>query len=200
MPGAGLILGGFGLIDSLIKSGRAKKQERQFNRAIDNLGVLGPDQGIAENLAMAKNNANSISQVITTGKDVIARNMAGTAASIERNSTDASQALALLSATQGNADAAAVNLAVEAANDDQRRKGMLTQAYQLSAEDRGRVWADKLRQLNQKLGVKSVAYQNKNDATEGLFNSAGMIGTDILSMIQGNKGDGGSGGRNYGWF
>lgn len=179
------ILGGLTIAKSIWDMFQAKRQEKKLNQMVDATGQYQADAGVRENLALAKSVYNGRMAGATAAEGNILSNQSATVDGVQRTATDASQALSVINGVQGNTDAALTQLATAEAQDQQQKAGQLQQSVVMNANENGKVWADKLRKLNMKLGIKEVAEANVNNAVGGLTEGLGMVGTAIKNKIQG---------------
>lgn len=143
---------------------------------INGLGTYQTSPFAADNLALAKNMYGGRMAGATAQEQNILTNQANTVNNVEKNATDAATALAVMAATQGQADASFADLATKEAADRINRAGMVFNANQGMVAEGDKSWQDRLRQLQQKIGVRSVGFQNGYNAVSGIGSMASLAG------------------------
>lgn len=91
-------------------------------------------------------------------------------ANIERNSTDASTALALGAASQGQTNKAFSDLSGKEAEDYQRRYGNLVTAQQGEIEEGDKVYRDQVRRFEDMAKIRGAQIENSQNAWGSLSN------------------------------
>jgi hypothetical protein len=112
-------------------------------------------------------------------------------ANVNRNATDASQALAMAGATQGQANQAFGNLETGEAQDYQRRYGNLVGAQQGMIQEGDKVFQDQVRRFQDMAQIKGAQAHNRSAMWQGL----GNLGFGMMGL--GMAGAGGSGGGGF---
>lgn len=126
---------------------------------------------------------------------------ANTVANANRNATDASQALAVAAAAQGQTDSTLNNLAIEEGQNKLQRFGALSSATGQMIQEGDKVFQDKLRNyyddLNKKNSLEAAAMQNRN-AIWGALDQTAMAAVSLMSpggaLAGAGKSAGGGGG------
>lgn len=102
-----------------------------------------------------------------------------TMASVNRNATDASQALAMAAATQGQTNQALANLGLQEAQNKYQMLGNLNNAYGNMTNEMDKVYRDKMMKYQEdiqaKNALRNAAWQNMG-AGFNQFQNAGMTG------------------------
>ena len=184
----------FGAINSLIQSGKQKKQAARINPVNTEYNESGY---IKELYGSGKNLYQGRMAGASQAEQNILSNQSNVVSNAQRNATDASQLLSIAGATQGQADQSFANLATAEAQDKQRRFGIYSNVSQLMAEEGNKVYQDKLRRyyddLNYKRGLEGASMQNLANAWGGLDNA---IGSAVSMFTPGGILAGGGGGGN----
>lgn len=157
-----------------------------MNAMVDATGEYKADQGIRQNVGLTKSVYNGRMAGATAAEGNILAGQAAATEGVQRVATDSSQALSVINAVQGNTDNALVNLATMESQDQQQKAAQLQNAVLMNSNENAKVWADKLRKLNMKLGIKTVAEQNVNTGVGGITDGLGMFATS-LSRNKGQK-------------
>jgi hypothetical protein len=177
-------MGLFSAIGAAITGGKQKRMAKKIkpvqatyveNQAIQDLAAEG------QNLYRGRMAGSGAAEA-----NILA-NAANTNASVARNATSGSQALAVAAGVQGQADQSFQDLAEKEAQDKQNRFGIYSNTSQLMAQEGDKVFQDKLRKyyddLNYKRALEGASMQNKQAMWGGIddaVNSAIAIGTGGL--------------------
>lgn len=164
----------FGMINSLIQSGRQRREARK----IKPVNATYTENPYIENLySQGANMYNGRMAGATQAEQAIQTNAANANAQVQRNAGDASTALAAAAGLQGQTDQSLINLATQEAQDKQNRFGIYSNVSRLMAEEGNKVFQDKLRNyyddLNYKRSLQGAAMQNQANAWNGLDNAIG---------------------------
>lgn len=152
---------------------------QQTKRNMADLNATGQYQAnpyAAQQLAMMQNLYNGRMAGATGMEQNIYGNQANVAAGVQRNATDASQALAMLSGLQGQSNDAFAELAQREAMDRMQRAGMVAGAQNTMINEGDKVFQDKLRFLQNKMGIRAVGYDNMMNSVNSLGKSLSMAG------------------------
>lgn len=123
-------------------------------------------------------------------------NQANTMGSVNRNATDASQALALAGSVQGGTNDAFANLGLQEMQNRQMQQGNLNQALGIMTNEEDKVFGDKLRKAQEAQAAKNALMQagmtNQGNALNsisnmGIMGAMGMFGDVKLPGIGGNR-------------
>lgn len=172
---AGLGLGLIGGIGSLFGAASA-------NRRLQKL--LGQEPSYQENplvkqrLGLAQSLLNARMPGATAAERNIYGNQAAQMANINRNATDASQALALGAGAQGQTNQAFQGLAAQEAQDYQRRYGNLVGAQQAQVQEGDKAYQDRVRQFEDLAAIRGAQTQNTQNAWNSLSN-LGLAGMNF---------------------
>lgn len=165
-----------GLISGLGRLFGGRAQTKKNMRDINALGSYKENPYASQQLSLANNLYNARMGGAAAQEQNILNNQADAQASVNRNATDASQALAIAAGLQGNTNDAFADLATREAADRMNRAGLVMQGQNTMIAEGDKVWADKLRQLQQKIGVRGVGAQNTVGALDSLGGTAAMFG------------------------
>ena len=119
-------------------------------------------------------------------------NQANQLANVNRNATDASQALALGSAAQGQTNQAFQNLGTQEQQDYYNRLQNYTGAQQGMIAEGDKAYQDQVRKFQDMAGLRGAQMQNTQNAWNSVAN-LGFGGANALSFL--NFGQGGQGGQ-----
>jgi len=144
-----------------------------------------------QRMGMAQTLLNARMPGATAMERNIYGNQANQLANVNRNATDASQALALGAAAQGQTNQAFQNLGTQEQQDYYNRLQNLTSAQQGVIAEGDKVYQDKVRRFNDLASLKGAQMQNTQNAWNSLAN-LGFGAAGISSMW----GGGGAGGNN----
>lgn len=144
----------------------------------------------ADKLALAKQLINSRMPGAAVQERNIAQSQANTLANVNRNATDASQALALAAATQGQTNAAVNNLGQQEAQDYYNRLGFLSNAQDAMSQEHMNKYQDTVRKWQDLINIDVMKHGIRQQQGQNLANLGAMIG----SMNFGGGGASGGGG------
>src|SRR6185312_15991744 len=146
--------------------------------------------GLAQSLLNARSPGSAYAEANIYG------NQANTMGNIERNATDASQALALGAASQGQTNKSFLDLGNQEAQDYQRRYGNLVGAQEGVIQEGDKVYQDKVRRFNDMAQIRGQQNANTQNAWNGLSNLGfGVMNYGLAGGFKGMFGNG-SGNRN----
>lgn len=124
----------------------------------------------------------------------IAQNQGNMLGQVNRNATDASQALAMAAAGQGQSNQAYGNLATQEAQDYQRRYANLGQAQQGVINEGDKVFQDQVRRFQDTAQIRGAQNANRQNTWSGLSNLG--FGAMNLGLAGGSQALFGGGGGN----
>lgn len=192
--GAGLALAGLQIGKSIWDMFQNGRQRKQNTAMVNELGEYQADSNVSQNLSLAKSLFNARAAGAASAEQNIMSNQATTTGAVERNATDATQALSVIEGVNNNTNNAVAQLQTNEAVDQQRRFGQLQNSISMNNQEIGKVWADKLRKLNMRLGINNDYHTNLNTAIGGLTDGLGMgaaalddSGKDLISLFLGKK-------------
>lgn len=161
LPLIGLAIGVGGAVGRLFSRGKANKDMKD---------LMQQDPTYKENplsrqrLALAQTLLNARTPGAVAAERNIYANQANTVSNINRNATDSSQALALATGTQGQANDAFTNLGMNEAQDYQRRYGNYAQAQEGVINEGDKVFQDQVRKFENKVGMQGQINQNRQNS------------------------------------
>jgi len=171
----GLGTGLIGGIGSLFGAGRA-------NRRLKKLMKMNPvykENPLArEQLGLAQTLLNARMPGAASMERNIYGNQANTLGQVNRNATDASQALALAAGVQGQTNQAFSNLGIQEAQDYQRRYGNLTNAQGVVINEGDKVHQDSVRRFQDMAQIQGAMNAN----TQGAWNSLSNLGIGMANV------------------
>lgn len=152
----------------------------------------------SEMLGLARQQLNARDPYAAAQEQAMYTTQANTTSAIQRNATDSSQVLALLSGVQGQTQAGLFNLGAQNQQNYQQRLSNLNQAQAVNIQEDDKVYNDKLQKyyldLNMKTALQNGARQSFVGAAQtygqGIDNTMAMA----LSAFTGGMGGGLMGG------
>lgn len=161
--GAGLV-GGIGSLFGNKKSNKGLEDLLRQNPSYQKNPIAGQRLALAQQLLNARMpGAASLERNIFS-------NQANTLGQINRNATDASQALALASASQGQTNQALGQLGVQESQDYYNRLQNLTGAQQGMIEEGDKVYQDQIRRFQDLAAIRGAQNQNRQNTWSGISN------------------------------
>lgn len=189
----GLGLGIIGGIGNMFGNAKA-------NRKLEELARSNPKYSAnplaAQQLGLAQTLLNARSPGAAAAEQNIYQNQANMMGQVNRNATDASQALALAAAGQGQANQAFSNLATQEAQDYQRRYGNLINAQGTSIAEGDKVYQDQVRRFQDLAQIRGAQNANRQNTWQSLSNLG--FGAMNLGMSGGFSNLFGGGGKSVG--
>lgn len=186
---AGLGIGLIGGIGSLFGARRAN---RRLEQLIKQNPTYTANPLAQQRLGLAQTLLNARMPGAAAAERNIYQSQANLMGQANRNATDASQALAIAAAGQGQANQAFGNLAQQEAGDYQRRYGNLVGAQEGVIQEGDKVYQDQVRRYQDLAAIRGAQNQN----TQGAWNSLSQLGFGAASLGMaggfGNMGGGGS--------
>ncbi len=171
--GAGLQIGG-----AIGGNSAASKTVKKLDR----IGKLDPaytgSNYAAANLGLASNLFNGRMAGAGALENNIYATQANTVGNINRNATDGSQALALASGAQGQANAGFNQLALAEAQNKQQNFQNLTNAQQGMTEEHTKLFDDKVRRWQDQMGIA----MKQNQMKQQQWSNAANLGSSIFGM------------------
>lgn len=164
------------LINSVAGLFMAKSQAKKQKKELDKVGLYETNPYAEKELALAQNLYQGRGPGFVQAEGNIRQNAADANAAIDNNATDASQALAIKAGIMGQAGDQFADLAARESVEKMQRAGMLTGAYRTMVGEGDKKWNDKLRKLQQTLGIAAAKNQNIYNGIQGIGNTAAMFG------------------------
>jgi hypothetical protein len=161
--GVGLVSG----IAGLFHSGSAN---RKLEQLLKQDPAYSANPIAAQRMGLAQTLLNSRMPGAASLERNIYGSQANTNAGIERNATDSSQALALMSGGQGQTNKAFGDLATQEDQDYQRRYGNLVGAQQGEIQEGDKVYQDQIRRFQDMAQIRGQQNQNTSNAWSSLGN------------------------------
>lgn len=188
--GAGVgLLGGIGSIFG------NKKSQRQLENLISQNPQYAANPIAAQRMGLAQTLLNARMPGAAAAERNIYQNQANMIGNVNRNATDASQALALAAAGQGQANQAFGQLATQEAQDYQRRYGNLVGAQEGVIQEGDKVYQDKVRRFQDLAQIRGAQANNR----QTMWNSLSNLGFGAMNLgLAGGIGAMGGGGGNRG--
>lgn len=154
----GLAVGAAGAIGKIFGRGKANRQLKQLMK-------LNPEYKVnplaEERLGLARTLLNARMPGAAAVERNIFSNQATTQANVNRNATDASQALAIAAGLQGQTNQSLQDLGVSEAQDYQRRYGNLERGQEGMIREQDKRYQDQVRRFQDQLGAQGAMQQNR---------------------------------------
>lgn len=185
----GLGLGLVGGIANLFGAGKAKKE---MNELLQRDPRYSASPIAKEQYGLAKTLLNARMPGAAAAERNIYSTQANQLSNINRVATDASQALALASSTQGGTNEALQNLSTQDAQDYYNRLGNLNNAQQGMISEGDKVYQDRIRRFENQSKAVGANIQNRSNS----WNSLSNLGFGLMNFgLSGGSGLlGGNGG------
>jgi len=155
---------------------------RKANRKLDELMRSNPQYQAnplaRQQMGLAQTLLNARMPGAAAAERNIYQNQANMLGQVNRNATDASQALAVAAAGQGQANQAFGNLATQEAQDYQRRYGNLATAQQGVINEDDKVFQDKVRQFQDRAQIMGAQNANRQNT----WSSLGNLGFGMMNL------------------
>lgn len=190
---AGLGLGVIGGIGSIFG---ARKANRQLEKLMKSNPQYKANPIANQRMGLAQTLLNARAPGAAAAERNIYQNQANMQGQVNRNATDASQAMAMAAAGQGQSNQAFGNLQSAEAQDYQRRYGNLEGAQQGVIQEDDKVYQDQVRRFQDMAQIKGMQNQNRQNSWNSLSNLG--FGAMNLGMAGGSQSlfGGGGGGNN----
>lgn len=195
-------LSALGLVGGIVGGVGGLFGNRKSNRRLEDLIKQNPtykqNPVAGQRLALAQQLLNARMPGAASLERNIFSNQANALGQINRNATDASQALALASASQGQTNQAFNQLGIQESQDYYNRLQNLTGAQQGMIEEGDKVYQDQVRKFQDLAAIRGAQNQNRQNTWQGISNlgfglaNFGMAGGD--NGLGGLFGGGGNGG------
>lgn len=169
---------GLGLIGGIAGLFGAKKSNKRLEQLLKQNPAYTANPLVDQRLGLAQTLLNARMPGAAAAERNIYQTQANTMANVNRNATDASQALALAGAGQGQANQAFTNLGVQEAQDYQRRYGNLVGAQDASVQEGDKVFQDKVRRFQDTAQIRGTQAQN----TQSAWSSLGNLGFGLMGL------------------
>jgi len=194
----GLIGAGLGLVGTIGNLFGAGKANRRLNQLMKQNPTYKENPIARERLGLAQQLLNARQPGAASMERNIYGNQASTLAQVNRNATDASQALALAGSVQGQTNQAFNQLGIQEAQDYYNRLQNLTGAQQGVIQEGDKVYQDQVRRFNDLASIRGAQTQNTANAWNTVSNlgfatmNFGLAG-GMGSLFNGRQGGGASG-------
>ena len=165
-----LIMAGIGAVGAVGKMIARRKANKQMDELLAKDPQYAENPEVAKKMALANTLLNARMPGAASAERNIMSNQANTTANVIRNSTDASQALAVAAGVGGQTNEAFENLQDRELQDYQRRYGNLTNAQDDLVNEQDKVYQDKLRRYGNEVQVRGAQSQNRMDNWQDVSN------------------------------
>jgi hypothetical protein len=187
-----IIGAGVGLIGGIGSIFGNKKSQRQLENLISQNPQYAANPLAAQRMGLAQTLLNARMPGAAAAERNIYQNQANMMGNVNRNATDASQALALAAAGQGQSNQAFGNLATQEAQDYQRRYGNLVGAQEGVIQEGDKVFQDKVRRFQDLAQIRGMQANNR----QSMWNSLSNLGFGSMNFgLAGGFGAMGGGGN-----
>lgn len=154
---------GAGIIGGIGKMIGRKKANKQLDALLAKDPKYTENPEVANRLGLAKTLLNARMPGAAAAERNIYGSQANTVANVTRNSTDASQALAVAAGVGGQTNQAFQDLSQQEGQDYQRRYGNLVGAQDAEIQEGDKVFGDQVRRYGNEVQVRGAQNQNKQD-------------------------------------
>jgi len=188
---------GIGLIGGIGGIFGNRKSQRQLEALIKANPTYTANPIAAQRMGLAQSLLNARMPGAAAAERNIYQNQANTMASVNRNATDASQALAMAAAGQGQTNQAISNLSTQEAQDYQRRYSNLVGAQEGVINEGDKVYQDQVRRFQDLAQIRGAQAHNRS----AMWQSLGNLGFGMMGLgMSGGGGSmfGGGGGKSAG--
>jgi len=179
---------GLGLIGGIGKMFGARKANRELEKLLKQNPQYQVNPIAKQRLGLAQSLLNARMPGAAAMERNIYANQANALGQINRNATDASQALALAAGAQGQTNQALGQLGLQESQDYYNRLGNLTGAQQGMIAEGDKQYQDQVRRFQDMVSIRGAQAANRANAWQGLSN----LGFGMMNM--GLAGAGGMGG------
>lgn len=173
-----IIGGGLGLIGGIGSIFGHKKSQRQLENLIGQDPQYQSNPIAAQRMGLAQTLLNARMPGAAAAERNIYQNQANMMGNVNRNATDASQALALAAAGQGQSNQAFGNLATQEAQDYQRRYGNMVGAQEGMIQEGDKVYQDKVRRFQDLAQIRGMQANNR----QTMWNSLSNLGFGAMNL------------------
>lgn len=169
---------GLGLIGGIGSFFGARKSNKQLDQLLKQDPTYTANPIAAQRMALAQTLLNARMPGAAAAERNIYNAQANTMANVNRNATDASQALALAAASQGQANQAFSNLGTQEAQDYQRRYQNLVGAQEGEIQEGDKVYQDQVRRFGDLAQIRGAQAQNR----QGVWQSLSNLGFGAMNL------------------
>lgn len=180
---AGGVLGAAGLIGKAIQRG---KSNREMDRLMKQNPAYQKNPIAQQRLALAQSLLNARTPGYVSAERNIYTNQANQLGGVQRNATDAAQALAVMSGIGANTNQAFQNLADQESQDYQWKLSNLNNAQELAIGEDDKLYNDDVRRYQDTVQMKGAQMQNKA-ATWGDLSNFGFSLMDFSANSGGDN-------------
>jgi len=200
MQGGGMgMIGGIsnmalGTVGQAFKTVAGLKWDKKMTQLLGQDPSYTGDSSVNERLALARTMLNSR----MPGAASMERNILGSAAnamgSINRNTTDASQALAMATGINANTNQQFSGMQDKEAENYYNNLGFLSRALKDKTEDNRMLFDDAVRRWQDKINIATAQYKARAGGGQDIINYGASMGSSLNSMFGSGGGGGASGG------
>lgn len=161
---------GLGLVGSIGGIFAAKKNNKMLDKLLGQNPTYQKNPIAGQRLALAQQLLNARMPGVASMERNIYGNQANTLGQINRNATDASQALSLAAATQGQTNEAFNQLGLQENQDYYNRLQNLTGAQQGMIQEGDKVYQDQVRRYQDLAAIRGAQAQNRSNIWQSISN------------------------------
>lgn len=190
----GLLGAGLGLVGAVGNIFGAGRANRRLNQLMKKNPIYKENPIAAQRLGLAQQLLNARQPGAAALERNIYGNQATTLAQVNRNSTDASQALALAAGVQGQTNQAFNQLGIQEGQDYYNRLNNLNSAQDAKIAEGDKVFQDQVRRFNDMAAIRGAQTQN----TANAFSTVSNLGFGLMNFGLSGGGNALFGGGNSG--
>lgn len=179
--------GAFGSVGTIFGAVAGLKADKALSKLQKQDPVYGGSPEVASQYGLAQSLLNARMPGGVQAERNIYQTNSNTIGQVNRNATDASQALALAAGIQGRTNDAFTNLGTKEAQDYYNRLGNLNQATGAATEDRRAVFDDKVRRWQDQVNILMAQNAMRQAGAQSISN----LGGSMAASAQGGMGGGG---------
>ena len=190
----GISIMALGTVGPAFKTVAGLKWDKKMTQLLGQDPSYTGDSSVNERLALARTMLNSR----MPGAASMERNILGSAAnamgSINRNTTDASQALAMATGINANTNQQFSGMQDKEAENYYNNLGFLSRALKDKTEDNRMLFDDAVRRWQDKINIATAQYKARAGGGQDIINYGASMGSSLNSMFGSGGGGGASGG------
>jgi hypothetical protein len=177
---------GLGLVGGVANFFGNRKANRRLEQLLKQNPQYKANPLAAQQMGLAQTLLNARMPGAAAAERNIYQNQANSMANVNRNATDASQALAMGASMQGQTNQDFINLAGAEQQDYQRRSGNLATAQQGVINEEDKVHQDQVRRFQDMAQIRGAQNANTQNSWSSLSNlGMGMMNLGLASGING---------------
>lgn len=175
----------FGLIQGVVNAFGAHKANKRLDQLLSQDPTYAANPLSAQYLGLSQNLFNGREAGAAQQERNIFTNNANFNATVGRNASSGSQALALAAAGQGQTDQSLQNLGLQEQKNKYSMLNNLNSAYQQNINEGDKVFNDKIRKYGDLASVRGAQQKNRTNAVNGIFNGLNSDFNDVMGLASG---------------